>query len=116
MVWASPPRDLAVIGGDRLRHRTVHVSRACFTLRTTRSADPGAAVTSAQYMLAIDQGTTSSRAILFDRAGRVAGMAQREFGQLFPQPGWVEHNPREILTSVLTTITEVMNNAQVPAA
>ena len=55
------------------------------------------------YILAIDQGTTSSRAILFDHAGRVAGMAQREFTQHFPQPGWVEHHPREIMTSVLTT-------------
>ncbi|MGN6322947.1 MAG: glycerol kinase GlpK [Dyella sp.] len=67
------------------------------------------------YILAIDQGTTSSRAILFDRAGSIVGIAQREFGQIFPQPGWVEHNPREIMTSVLTTITEVMNNAQVDA-
>ncbi len=66
-----------------------------------------------QYILSIDQGTTSSRAILFDHAGRIVGLAQREFGQIFPQPGWVEHNPREIMTSVLTTITEVMNNAQV---
>lgn len=69
-----------------------------------------------QYILAIDQGTTSSRAILFDHKGRIAGMAQREFGQIFPEPGWVEHNPREIMTSVLSTITEVMNNAQVDAA
>ena len=66
-----------------------------------------------QYVLAIDQGTTSSRAMLFDRAGRVAGMAQREFAQLFPQPGWVEHDPREILTSVYTTITELLNRQQV---
>ena len=65
------------------------------------------------HILAIDQGTTSSRAILFDRAGRIAGIAQREFGQIFPQPGWVEHNPREIMTSVLTTITEVVNDSQV---
>jgi len=68
------------------------------------------------YILAIDQGTTSSRAILFDHAGRVAGMAQREFTQHFPQPGWVEHHPREIMTSVLTTVTEVLNDAQVPAS
>jgi glycerol kinase len=67
------------------------------------------------YILAIDQGTTSSRAILFDRAGTVAGIAQREFTQIFPQSGWVEHNPREIMTSVLTTITEVMHNTQVDA-
>ncbi len=66
-----------------------------------------------RYILAIDQGTTSSRAILFDRAGRVAGSAQREFGQIFPQPGWVEHDPREILTSVYTTITELLNREQV---
>ena len=66
-----------------------------------------------QYVLAIDQGTTSSRAMLFDRAGRVAGVAQREFAQLFPQPGWVEHDPREILTSVYTTITELLNREQV---
>lgn len=68
-----------------------------------------------QYVLAIDQGTTSSRAMLFDRQGKVAGVAQREFGQIFPQPGWVEHNPREIMTSVYTTITELLNNAQIDA-
>ena len=66
-----------------------------------------------EFILAIDQGTTSSRAILFDRDGRIAGSAQREFAQLFPQPGWVEHDPREILTSVYTTLTEVLNQQQV---
>jgi glycerol kinase len=70
---------------------------------------------SKQYILAIDQGTTSSRSMLFDHDGQVVGTAQREFTQLFPQPGWVEHNPREILTSVLVTLTEVINNAQVSA-
>lgn len=64
-------------------------------------------------ILAIDQGTTSSRAMLFDREGRMVGMAQREFAQLFPQPGWVEHDPREILTSVYTTITELLNREQI---
>lgn len=53
--------------------------------------------------------------MLFDRQGKVAGVAQREFGQIFPQPGWVEHNPREIMTSVYTTITELLNNAQIDA-
>ncbi len=67
------------------------------------------------YILAIDQGTTSSRAILFDQQGQIVGTAQREFTQLFPQPGWVEHNPREIMTSVYTTITELLNNLQVDA-
>lgn len=67
------------------------------------------------YILAIDQGTTSSRAILFDRAGHIVGSAQREFTQHFPQPGWVEHDPREILTSVYTTITELLNREQIDA-
>lgn len=66
-----------------------------------------------KFILAIDQGTTSSRAILFDRQGHIAGSAQREFNQIFPNPGWVEHNPREIVTSVYTTITEVLNNFEV---
>ncbi|AWN16793.1 glycerol kinase GlpK [Salinisphaera sp. LB1] len=66
-----------------------------------------------KYILAIDQGTTSSRSMLFDRNGRIAGIAQREFEQIFPRPGWVEHNPRDIMTSVLTTLTELINNTQV---
>lgn len=66
-----------------------------------------------RYILALDQGTTSSRAILFDHSGSVVGVAQREFAQIFPQPGWVEHNPREILTSILVTVTELLANTQV---
>ncbi|MHA6204816.1 glycerol kinase GlpK [Dyella soli] len=66
-----------------------------------------------RYVLALDQGTTSSRAILFDRAGSVLGCAQKEFPQVFPQPGWVEHRPRDILTSVLVTVTELLAKAQV---
>jgi glycerol kinase len=69
-----------------------------------------------KYVLAIDQGTTSSRAMLFDRSGAVKGIAQREFTQIFPQPGWVEHNPREILSSVLTTMTDVLTRAGVEAS
>jgi len=69
-----------------------------------------------RYILALDQGTTSSRAILFDHAGSVVGVAQREFAQIFPQPGWVEHNPREILTSILVTVTELLANTQVELA
>jgi 2-keto-3-deoxy-galactonokinase len=53
------------------------------------------------YILALDQGTTSSRAILFDEAGTIAAVAQHEFEQFYPQPGWVEHDPTEILTSQL---------------
>ncbi len=55
------------------------------------------------YILALDQGTTSSRAIVFDRAGKVVASAQQEFSQLFPQPGWVEHDPQAIWESQLAT-------------
>ena len=51
------------------------------------------------YVLALDQGTTSSRAIVFDEEGRAVATAQREFRQIFPQPGWVEHDPKEIFSS-----------------
>src|SRR5215212_1140158 len=49
-----------------------------------------------KYILALDQGTTSSRAILFDQDGAIAAVAQKEFEQIFPQPGWVEHDAQEI--------------------
>ncbi|AKM18660.1 Glycerol kinase [Geobacillus sp. 12AMOR1] len=66
-----------------------------------------------QYMLAIDQGTTSSRAILFNQKGEIVHMAQKEFTQYFPQPGWVEHNANEIWGSVLAVIASVLSEAQV---
>src|SRR5450830_821921 len=68
------------------------------------------------YILALDQGTTSSRAILFDRAGRIAACAQQEFPQLFPQPGWVEHDPLAIWQSQLQTCREVLVKAGIQAA
>ena len=49
-----------------------------------------------KYIMSLDQGTTSSRCILFDRAGNMCSVAQREFTQIYPQPGWVEHDPMEI--------------------
>jgi glycerol kinase len=67
------------------------------------------------YILALDQGTTSSRAILFDRDGEIRGVAQREFRQIFPQPGWVEHDPMEIWTSQAGVAVEVMAGAGVRA-
>ena len=67
------------------------------------------------YILALDQGTTSSRAILFDRAGQVAGVAQQEFRQIFPQPGWVEHDAGEIWRSQLAVATEVLQRAGLQA-
>ena len=59
-------------------------------------------------VLALDQGTTSSRAILFDDHGSVAAVAQREFRQIYPQPGWIEHDPREIVSSQLSVAAEVL--------
>jgi glycerol kinase len=64
------------------------------------------------YILALDQGTTSSRAILFDEAGAIAGVAQHEFEQFYPQAGWVEHDPTEILTSQLSCAVEVLGRAE----
>jgi glycerol kinase len=64
------------------------------------------------YILALDQGTTSSRAILFREDGTTAGVAQREFTQHFPEPGWVEHDPREIWASQIGVATEVLGLAQ----
>ncbi|MFZ0746233.1 MAG: glycerol kinase GlpK [Terracidiphilus sp.] len=63
------------------------------------------------YILALDQGTTSSRAILFDEAGAIAAVAQHEFEQFYPQPGWVEHDPMEILTSQLSCAVEALGRA-----
>ncbi|HEX9193375.1 MAG TPA: FGGY family carbohydrate kinase, partial [Burkholderiales bacterium] len=54
-----------------------------------------------KYVLALDQGTTSSRAIVFDERGRPRAAAQKEFRQIFPRPGWVEHDPEEIFRSQL---------------
>ena len=59
-----------------------------------------------KYILAIDQGTTSSRAILFDKNGRIASVAQHEFTQIFPRDGWVEHDPMELLYSQMLAIGE----------
>ena len=61
-----------------------------------------------KYILALDQGTTSSRAILFDKEGTIKGRAQREFTQYFPQPGWVEHDANDILKSQLKVAKEVL--------
>lgn len=63
-----------------------------------------------QYIMALDQGTTSSRCILFDRKGTICSKAQKEFTQIYPQAGWVEHNPREIWASQLAVAIEAMAN------
>ncbi len=63
---------------------------------------------SARYVLSLDQGTTSSRAIVFDRRGRIRGSAQHPFRQIYPRPGWVEHDPREIASSQLGVMVEAL--------
>ena len=68
-----------------------------------------------QYILALDQGTTSSRAILFNAYGAVVASGQREFKQYYPQPGYVEHDPVEILESQLHAIRETFAKAEITA-
>jgi len=63
------------------------------------------------YILALDQGTTSSRAILFDQSGSIAAVAQKEFQQFYPQAAWVEHDPMEILTSQMACAVEALGKA-----
>jgi glycerol kinase len=69
-----------------------------------------------KYILSLDQGTTSSRAILFDHAGSIVAVAQKEFPQIFPKPGWVEHDPRDIWSSQAGVAAEVLTKASVSAA
>jgi glycerol kinase len=69
-----------------------------------------------RYLLALDQGTSSSRSIIFDAGGRIVTMAQREFRQLFPQPGWVEHDPAEIWSSQLATAQEALAKSGLKAS
>ena len=70
-------------------------------------------MSSPKYILAIDQGTTSSRAILFDHAGNIASVTQKEFKQIYPKPGWVEHDPLEIWSSQSSSVAEVIAKANV---
>ena len=69
-------------------------------------------MSAAQYVLALDQGTTSSRSLLIDAEGRIAALAQREFTQHFPRPGWVEHDPTEIWETQLATMAEALRSAR----
>ena len=65
-----------------------------------------------KYVLALDQGTTSSRALLFDHEGNVRSVAQREFEQIFPRPGWVEHDPEQIASSQIAVALEALAKAR----
>jgi Glycerol kinase len=64
-----------------------------------------------RYILALDQGTTSSRSMIFDQQGNIISSAQKEFTQLFPQPGWVEHDAEEIWSTQFGTLAEAVAKA-----
>src|SRR5690606_11073075 len=68
-----------------------------------------------KYILALDQGTTSSRAIIFNKKGQIEAVAQKDFEQKFPQAGWVEHDPIEIWTSQVSVLTEVLSKINLKA-
>ena len=74
------------------------------------------ASSASQYILSLDQGTTSSRALLFDRSGNIRGLAQQEITQHYPQPGWVEHDAEEIWQAQLAVARAVLRENRVPAA
>lgn len=69
-----------------------------------------------QYIISLDQGTTSSRALLVDQQGRIQGMVQKEFKQIFPKSGWVEHDAMEILESQLSVLSQLINEQNVSAS
>lgn len=69
-----------------------------------------------KYILSLDQGTTSTRAIVFDKSGSIVAQAQQEFPQIYPQPGWVEHSPQDILASSVGVIGEALVRAGITAA
>ena len=66
-----------------------------------------------KYILSIDQGTTGSRAVIYDRSGKIRSSAYQEFPQYFPKPGWVEHNPMEIWDSQVSTVKNLLNNTKI---
>ena len=69
-----------------------------------------------KYVIALDEGTTSARSVLIDKAGQIVGQAQHEFTQHYPKPGWVEHDPLEILSAQLSTMTELLAAHNLKAA
>src|SRR5678816_4522846 len=68
---------------------------------------------SSHFIIALDQGTTSSRSIVFDKKGNIISSAQKEFKQIFPQPGWVEHDADEIWSTQFGTMAEVVAKAHI---
>ena len=87
-----------------------------FCLEPPEVCPPARKIALMTYLLALDQGTSSSRSIVFDDRGRMVALAQREFRQIYPQPGWVEHDADEIWQTQLATAREALAQAGVPAA
>jgi len=69
-----------------------------------------------KYVLAIDQGTTSTRALIYNKETNIIGKGQKEFTQIYPKPGWVEHDPEEIWDTTLNVIKKAIDNAQISAS
>src|SRR6476646_4016860 len=69
-----------------------------------------------KYILALDQGTTSSRAIIFDHSGHIVAQHNQEFEQIYPKPGWVEHNPEDIWSSQINVTNKVLQTTGLTAA
>jgi len=69
-----------------------------------------------KYILALDQGTTSSRAIIFDHSGTIVAQSNQEFEQIYPRPGWVEHNPEDIWSSQMNVARKVMQTTNLDAS
>ena len=63
-----------------------------------------------EYIMALDQGTTSSRAVIFDQQGKIFSMAAKEFGQIYPRPGWVEHDPAEMWDSQMEAARQALDS------
>ncbi|EGN47662.1 hypothetical protein HMPREF0991_01577, partial [Lachnospiraceae bacterium 2_1_58FAA] len=80
------------------------------------SSAKGMDIKMAKYVMALDAGTTSNRCILFNEKGEICSMAQKEFTQYFPKPGWVEHDPREIWSTQLSVARQAMNQINASAA
>ena len=106
--FAAPTHHSASVGLSR-RSRLTHPTRvvAGYTNPAPRPTSGGRM----KYILALDSGTTSARAIVFDRDGAVRAVAQKEFAQLYPQPGWVEHDPLEIWTAQISVAVEALGRA-----
>ena len=69
-----------------------------------------------KYVMALDAGTTSNRAIIFDEESRIVGVSQKEFTQYFPQPGWVEHDAEEIWSTMVAVMKEALDDADLSAS